>query len=246
LLKPFKLPGELQVANWAVSLYGGEPFNFAAGLDARGRFVLNNRKGEVPVRVRINGQEREVPATGRVAFDARDGRIEIGFSGQTLVLERKANDLFLAGPYALEVRDQLAFLAPGGEGFQITGRGLMTDAVGVMDLGGNGRTRLFYEPQGSVASQEPDEDFDRAMGDVARPNVLNVNGGIDLDAKKLDLDVARSGGKGVEMRFDPAMLEDFRRGDFTGLTPVILNITPIVHPAAWLGLEAGAEAPVHV
>ncbi len=65
-------------------------------------------------------------------------------------------------------------------------------------------------------------------------------GGIDLNAKKMDLDVAKDG-NGVEMQFDPAMVAEFQKGDFTGVEGVILNIIPIASPLPLLGLEANPE-----
>jgi hypothetical protein len=38
------------------------------------------------------------------------------------------------------------------------------------------------------------------------------------------------------MTFDPALLDQFKKGDFTGLTPVILNITPVADIRPLLGL----------
>ncbi len=68
-----------------------------------------------------------------------------------------------------------------------------------------------------------------------RDNAGVTNGGIDLNAKKMDLDVARDG-KGVEMTFDPAMVAEFRKGNFTGVEGIILKIVPIENPQALLGL----------
>ena len=61
------------------------------------------------------------------------------------------------------------------------------------------------------------------------------HGGIDLNAKKMGLDVAKDG-KGVEMTFDPAMVAEFRQGNFTGVEGIILKIVPIESPLALLGL----------
>ena len=66
-------------------------------------------------------------------------------------------------------------------------------------------------------------DSDKAM------SLRNVNGGIDLNAKNMGLDVAKDG-KGIEMKLDPAMVVDFQRGDFSGVVPVILQIIPIQNP----------------
>jgi hypothetical protein len=71
--------------------------------------------------------------------------------------------------------------------------------------------------------------------------ITNANGGIDLNGNAMGLDVEKSG-KGVTMIFDAAMTARFRSGDFTGLTPVIIRITPIASPAAILGLQADEPA----
>jgi hypothetical protein len=47
-------------------------------------------------------------------------------------------------------------------------------------------------------------------------------------------------GQKVDMQFDPAMVEEFRRGDFSGVRPVILNITPITNIRPFLGLAPEA------
>ncbi|MBF0485551.1 MAG: hypothetical protein HQL16_03445 [Candidatus Omnitrophica bacterium] len=51
-----------------------------------------------------------------------------------------------------------------------------------------------------------------------------VNGGIDMNANNLDMTET---GAAPEMAFDPLLIEQFRAGDFTGIRPVILGITPI-------------------
>ncbi|MFH0754345.1 MAG: hypothetical protein V2A70_07255, partial [Candidatus Omnitrophota bacterium] len=69
---------------------------------------------------------------------------------------------------------------------------------------------------------------------------LAVNGGIDLNAQNMGLDVTKNG-KGVDIKFDPAMVAEFRKGDFSGVVPVIIQITPIVSPMMTLGLEVGQD-----
>ncbi|MFH0753124.1 MAG: hypothetical protein V2A70_00995 [Candidatus Omnitrophota bacterium] len=63
-----------------------------------------------------------------------------------------------------------------------------------------------------------------------------VPGGIDLNANNMGLDVAKDG-KGVQMPFDPAMVAEFRQGDFSGVEGIILRIVPIESPLPLLGLE---------
>ena len=71
----------------------------------------------------------------------------------------------------------------------------------------------FNKEDGSI---RPAEDFSQSA---------SKNGGIDLNGKKMGLDVVRDD-KGVEMKIDPAMIAEFQKGDFTGVEGVILKITP--------------------
>lgn len=59
-------------------------------------------------------------------------------------------------------------------------------------------------------------------------------GGIDLDSKNLILDV---NGDKINISFDPAMLEQFRRGDFSGVRPVIISIVPVANINGLLGRQ---------
>ena len=61
-------------------------------------------------------------------------------------------------------------------------------------------------------------------------------GGIDLNARKMGLDVTKDG-KGVEIKYDAAMVAEFRRGNFTGVEAFILRITPIQSVLPILGFE---------
>jgi hypothetical protein len=80
--------------------------------------------------------------------------------------------------------------------------------------------------------------FDRLeRGDNA---VLATPGGIDLNAKHLQLDI---NGQPIDTTFDPAMMAQFKRGDFTGIYPVILNITPIPNIRLLLSLKEN-ETPL--
>ena len=52
----------------------------------------------------------------------------------------------------------------------------------------------------------------------------------------------KSGG-GVDIKFNPAMIAQFERGDFKGIVPVITGITPITIPgiSLLLGLREDEE-----
>ena len=87
------------------------------------------------------------------------------------------------------------------------------------------------------------DDIVRSMeqSDLAQDTpAAKVNGGIDMNGKKMTLDVAREG-KGIEMKLDPAMVARFERGDFTGVVPVILKVTPIASPLPLLGMGTSMD-----
>jgi|GEM_PF-3193177 len=83
-------------------------------------------------------------------------------------------------------------------------------------------------------------EVDGITADVDNAEAAPKRGGIELNANKMGLNVSRDG-KGVQMKFDPAMVAQFQKGDFTGIVPVILNITPIANPSAMLGMAATEE-----
>ena len=69
--------------------------------------------------------------------------------------------------------------------------------------------------------------------DFADLSVLKRNGGIDLNAANMAMSER---GDRVAMRFDPAMIAQFKRGDFTGIRPEIVQITPVPSLATLMGL----------
>ncbi|MEI8012148.1 MAG: hypothetical protein WCI27_06675 [Candidatus Omnitrophota bacterium] len=74
----------------------------------------------------------------------------------------------------------------------------------------------------------------------ASVDASSKTGGIDLNAGLMALDVVKQG-KGVDMRVDPVMIAEFKRGDFTGVQGVILRIVPIASLPGLLGLEENAS-----
>ncbi|MDE2027522.1 MAG: YdcF family protein [Candidatus Omnitrophica bacterium] len=71
---------------------------------------------------------------------------------------------------------------------------------------------------------------DRAM--------LQTPGGIDLNK----ILIHRTGHV-IQMKFDPAQLNELQQGGFQGFQPVIINIQPIASPFALLGLKQPAKEP---
>ncbi|MBF0479306.1 MAG: hypothetical protein HQL26_07460 [Candidatus Omnitrophica bacterium] len=70
---------------------------------------------------------------------------------------------------------------------------------------------------------------------AAKGDEAMVNGGIDLNAKNMGLDISKEG-KGVQMTVDPAMVAEFQKGNFTGVEGIILRIIPIQSPLPIMGL----------
>ena len=85
-------------------------------------------------------------------------------------------------------------------------------------------------------AMSPAKDNDAAM---THTKAASRKGGIDLNAQNLNWHI-RKDGKGVEMAIDPAMLERIRREGIEGLTPVILNISPVVSIWPLVGLAPPA------
>ena len=69
-------------------------------------------------------------------------------------------------------------------------------------------------------------------------------GGIELNAKKMGIDVAKDG-KGVEIKYDAAMIAEFERRNFSGVVPVIMSIRAISSALPILGLLPRKEDEKH-
>ena len=61
-------------------------------------------------------------------------------------------------------------------------------------------------------------------------------GGIELNSKKMGMDVAKDG-RGIEIKYDAAMVAEFERGNFTGVVPEIMSIRAIPSALPILGFE---------
>jgi hypothetical protein len=71
----------------------------------------------------------------------------------------------------------------------------------------------------------------KALSDKAM--VQSLKGGIDLNSRSLNM---QSEGPKVKITFDPATIEQFKRGDFSGVRIQILDVVP-VNLMPLLGLE---------
>ncbi len=93
---------------------------------------------------------------------------------------------------------------------------------------------VSYDPVGDVNIVTPGRPGleDTAMKQVSYMERTDL-GGIDMNAGNRQMNAK---GQKVDMKLDQAMMAKFRRGDFTGLTPVIYSITPIANIRPMLGL----------
>ncbi|MBF0521685.1 MAG: UDP-glucose 4-epimerase GalE [Candidatus Omnitrophica bacterium] len=103
---------------------------------------------------------------------------------------------------------------------------------------GNDASAAYSAKINRFFEQQKRNELDEAM-------TTKAPGGIDLNAKNLKMDVSKDG-KGVEFKFDPAMVAEFQKGNFTGVVPVIIRITPIESPFPLLGLEVPTEQAIEI
>ncbi|MBF0489751.1 MAG: hypothetical protein HQL15_03925 [Candidatus Omnitrophica bacterium] len=76
-----------------------------------------------------------------------------------------------------------------------------------------------------------------AVSSVAKSPEL-IQGGIDLNAKNLLMDVD---GQTISLKFDAAMLAQFQKGNFSGVHPVIIKIAPIPSILPMMGFVSRKE-----
>jgi hypothetical protein len=74
--------------------------------------------------------------------------------------------------------------------------------------------------------------------DITASQAMKSPGGIDLNSKNMVMNVA---GEKIDIKFDPAMIAQFKAGDFTGVTGVIINITPLTSVLPLLGMKEPEE-----
>ncbi len=73
-----------------------------------------------------------------------------------------------------------------------------------------------------------------ALVPAVRQTIQPADGGIDLNSKNMKMDVD---GQTINMRFDPRLIAQFRRGDFSGVRPVIFKITPVFNIMSLMGFK---------
>ena len=63
-------------------------------------------------------------------------------------------------------------------------------------------------------------------------------GGIDFNARNLQMDIS---GETIDIKFDPATIERFQSGNFSGVVPIIIQITSVQNPLALFGVNPAKE-----
>ncbi len=75
----------------------------------------------------------------------------------------------------------------------------------------------------------------RRFYEDSKSNAMTVDGGIALNAKNMEFNISKEG-QGVRMKFNEAMIAEFRKGNFNGVKGIILKIIPLQSPLQMLGL----------
>jgi len=141
-------------------------------------------------------------------------------------------DRAMATDRGFGVRDKNGFVRQVNS---VDSRGTMRDGHGNIITPQRDRNGSPIDGRGSSISRD-DGRLSPGSGKSDRA-ALASPGGIDLNAKNMGLDVTKDG-QGIEMKFDPAMVAEFQKGNFTGVEGIILKIVPIQSPLPILGLDA--------
>jgi hypothetical protein len=97
---------------------------------------------------------------------------------------------------------------------------------------------INLEEFASRFKDRPQKPNGKTTPNVKKDMAQTANGGIDLNAGNLQMEI---NGEKIDLKFDPAMVEQFQRGDFSGVAPVIIQITAIQNPMSLLGVDLGKE-----
>lgn len=159
--------------------------------------------------------------------------------------------LELAPPYSGQIRNFYEQIMTEEEGmviaaaqYQLLHRTQARQAQGGQSFFYRFAMYLLRERSEQLRSKhaEPSTDAtDAAMAGSLEAPIEETHGGIDLDAKKMSMDVEADGPR-IEMHFDPAMMTEFQNGNFTGVQGIILRIVPLESPLPLLGY--GDEPPL--
>jgi len=106
------------------------------------------------------------------------------------------------------------------------GRLILKDVKIVIDKGENDEPKIEITPFVNKA---------QIVAQMKLKDPRQDLGGIDLSIDNVDLDIDTGGGPGIKFNIDPALLKN---GDFDGLVPVILNVSPIKDLPLFLGANA--------
>lgn len=113
-------------------------------------------------------------------------------------------------------------------------------AKGVYEAGSTTVKRTFYSLSFKGMTRNTMVAWFEAAREKVNTDDAALNGGIDLNAANMAM--SETGDKAA-MAFGPAMLAQFNQGHFTGITPVIINIVPILSLAPLMGLDTPRVLP---
>ncbi len=105
--------------------------------------------------------------------------------------------------------------------------------IGIEDIETLGLRDLLKKKNAVEVERDVTGEYPNAVAAIKGVLDNSAVGGIDLNAANMAMSER---GDTVAMRFDPAMIAQFKRGDFTGIKPEIIQITPVPSLAVLMGL----------
>jgi len=142
--------------------------------------------------------------------------------------------LFLAQGYALFAPDQMSEVV-----FTKANLGpIHSDMVkSRSEFGISQDDYAMLSTEGNGIGRDDDETPPAASQVDNAQTAKETRGGIDFNAENLPMDVS---GDAIDIRFDQSMIAQFKRGDFTGVRPVILSVTPLSSVLPLLGIPSAS------
>jgi ribosomal protein L21E len=129
-------------------------------------------------------------------------------------------------------------LAPGFDKFNLY-NGVMVSIPGDDSGGEDWRQEPQPGPTEKIIADEDEREL--VPVGIRSTSVSRREGGINLNADKLNLEIQNGGGS-IKFHFDPAMLQQLQNAP--GFVPVIINIQPMTNLRMWLGLKNSSSSAI--
>jgi len=201
----------------------------AKNKDSKTALMAASEKGYKEIVEMLLAKGADVNAKGKPGKMALMIAVENGY--------KEIVEMLLAKGAAVNAKDKdgkTALMAASEKGYEEIVKLLLAEKRAVNLKDSNGHTALWWANMSS--SPELQRQKVIILLKVAGVKDNAMNGGIDLN----QINVNRTG-KTVNVRFDPAQLDDLMQGGFEGFTPIIINMTAIQSPLPLLGIGPAKE-----